>query len=294
MRHVVLCITHRIEHALPSDCKVGPVAPRLPQVLDRLRGGEARAGGGGGTPGHAGRQGLRHRLPGEQGVDEPGGEDVAGAGGVDRGRPRGRGSPSARRPRPPRPRGGPWSSPPTRRSEPATPSPASHGSATKAGGRSDSEPTRTWAGRAARARGGHVGHDPGAVGRRSAISVGQLEARGCGRRARPSRARRRGPEARLPAAVHVHDGALALGVDENDRAGALALDADDARGVDARLLELAEQPVSPRVGPEGRDDDDVVSGAGQGDRGVGPAPAEADARGARRRGGLPRAGGGAG
>ena len=91
----------------------------------------------------------------------------------------------------------------------------------------------------------------------------------------------KGPEpsrrALLAAAVEVHDGPLAVGLDEDERARAGARAAHHLRRVDPRLREPREDRAPLGVGPDGGDDRHRVPGEGERDRRVRRAAPDAPA-----------------
>ena len=133
---------------------------------------------------------------------------------------------------------------------PAIARPAAQGSARNAGGRSDSEPTRTWAGREPASSGG-TWATTRLRARRLREELAQVEVaaahvdgvgleRGEARAAAPASRQR----------CEVDDRALAAGVHEDERARAVAGDAGDRGDVDPRRLQLREQPLRDRVGAD--------------------------------------------
>ena len=247
----------------------GPVY-RRPSIVSRR-----------GTPG----AGDRRRPPGDrrlerrprgaardEGVHEPGGEDVAGGGGV-HDRHRGRGHRLV---------------PGRAESLGAARSARHHHEPQRVPG--DRAPRRPRVGQEGRREvrlrpDEHVGRprprierrhvgDHEATGRRLGQERGDVEVAAAEvdgvRQERGEPLRRAG----LAAAVEVHDGALASGVHQHDRARAAAGDAGDRGDVDPRPLEPGEQPLRDVVAADRGDERDLVPGVPQRDRGVGPSPAE--------------------
>ena len=77
--------------------------------------------------------------------------------------------------------------------------------------------------------------------------------------------------ARRATAVEVDDRPLAFGIEQDQRARALARDPHHEPGVDARRLERPEQPLADRIRSHRGHEQDVVPGVAERNRGVGAA-----------------------